>query len=87
MEIQIGSAVLSKAGRDKGRYMAVVGKEGDALLVADGTLRRIERPKKKNILHLGMTNTIISKDQLTDNRKLKTALKGRFGSMLHDEEV
>lgn len=49
-DLQIGQVVRSKAGRDKGRVFVVVGKFDDQhVLVADGDLRKIEKPKKKSL--------------------------------------
>lgn len=46
--ISIGQAVVSKAGRDRGRLFLVVEILDDVYVnVADGDLRPIERPKKK----------------------------------------
>ncbi|CCJ33288.1 MULTISPECIES: KOW domain-containing RNA-binding protein [Caloramator] len=51
--IALGQIVHSRAGRDKGRYFIVVGiVDENYVLIADGDLRKIERPKKKKIKHL-----------------------------------
>ena len=47
-EFTTGRAVLSKAGHDKNRFFAVVGTDGDYVLIADGHERKIESPKRKN---------------------------------------
>ena len=50
---ELGTVVLSKAGRDAGRYFVVVGKVDDQyVLVADGDLRKLANPKKKKLKHL-----------------------------------
>ena len=87
MDIQIGSAVLSKAGRDKGRFMAVIEMRDGYAWIADGRLRRIEKPKQKNIRHLGITGTVFTKDQMASNKALRNALRGRFEGCERDEEV
>ena len=52
-ELQIGQFVKSKAGRDKGHVMIVVGRVDEFhVLVADGDLRKLEKPKKKKVKHL-----------------------------------
>ncbi|MBE3593220.1 MAG: KOW domain-containing RNA-binding protein [Thermoanaerobacter sp.] len=59
-DLQIGQVVRSKAGRDKGRIFVVVGKFDDQhVLVADGDLRKIEKPKKKKFKHLQRYNDVI----------------------------
>jgi ribosomal protein L14E/L6E/L27E len=58
MNIQKGSIVRAKAGRDKGGFFVVIGVQGGYALIADGKRRRLEQPKKKNLLHLAPTNTV-----------------------------
>jgi ribosomal protein L14E/L6E/L27E len=49
----LGRLVVSKCGRDKGRAFLVVGAHGeDSLLISDGRLRKIGKPKKKKMKHL-----------------------------------
>lgn len=74
MEIIKGSVVISRAGRDKGYFMAVVGEDKGILLVADGKERPIGRPKRKNPKHLQKTNHRIELEQLTD-KKLRVFLR------------
>ena len=69
-----GRVVYSKAGRDKGHFMAVVGTEGESLLVCDGKERPLERPKKKNRKHIGLTNTVLDSGSMSTNRSLRRAL-------------
>ena len=51
-KLRIGQLVWSTQGRDAGRYYLVTGFTGDRVLVADGEVRTVNRPKKKNIRHL-----------------------------------
>lgn len=74
MDFEKGNVVISKAGRDKGYFMAVVGEEKGYPLVADGKERPLERPKRKNPKHLQKTNFNIDLEQLTD-KKLRTYLR------------
>jgi ribosomal protein L14E/L6E/L27E len=61
-EVTIGQFVKSKAGRDKDRVFIVVDIVDDLyVLVADGDLRKLERPKKKKRKHLSKYN-LISKE-------------------------
>lgn len=49
----LGRVVISKTGRDKNRAFLVVGRtDSDHLLLADGCLRKWERPKKKKRKHV-----------------------------------
>lgn len=48
-----GQFVVSSAGRDRGRFYLVTEVTGDRyVMVADGEIRRVESPKKKNVKHL-----------------------------------
>ncbi len=52
----LGSVVISKAGRDSGKYFVVVGGEGENYVhLADGDLRRLAKPKKKKAKHVAQT--------------------------------
>jgi ribosomal protein L14E/L6E/L27E len=56
----LGGIVRSKAGRDKGRKFIIVGIP-DALyvLISDGRLRKIEKPKKKKNKHVEFTGVVV----------------------------
>lgn len=58
MDITVGSAVYSRAGRDKGELFIVLRAEGDYVYLADGKKRRVSNPKKKKIKHLNKTNFV-----------------------------
>ncbi len=60
--IQIGSIVFSRAGRDAGRFFIVTEITDDTFVkIADGRLRKLEKPKKKKIKHLKATGDIATK--------------------------
>lgn len=60
MEISLGQVVYSKTGRDSKRKLIVVGIIDELyVLISDGDLRRIEKPKKKKVKHLEFTSDII----------------------------
>ena len=74
MDIVKGSVVIAKAGRDKGKAFAVIEVlDPRTVLIADGKRRPIERPKRKNVVHLQMTRTTV--DCITTNRQLRNTLK------------
>ena len=51
-----GDVVIVRRGKHTGTQFVVVGAEGlDRVYIADGRNYRVERPKKKNILHLQRT--------------------------------
>ena len=74
--IGIGQIVKSIKGRDKGRFFIVIGKfDKDHLLIVDGDIRKIDKPKKKKIKHLVKLD-IISKeviDRISNNNKITNA--------------
>lgn len=51
--IEIGEIVRSKAGRDRGRAFVILAiLDAEYVLLVDGRLRTLERPKKKKRKHL-----------------------------------
>lgn len=74
MELKIGSVVRSKAGRDKGKLMAVVGIGEKTVALCDGKERRLEKPKQKNPLHIAPSKTVLDAEAMATNRSLKKAL-------------
>ena len=54
--ITVRRVVRSKAGRDSGRLFLVVRiLDEEHLMIADGDLRKLEKPKKKKLRHLAAT--------------------------------
>ena len=75
--IELGSVVFSKAGRDAGRFYIVTEIVSDEFVrIADGELRRIDKPKLKKIRHLRVEAV---------NEKL--AEKLRDGKKVFDAEI
>lgn len=80
--IPLGTICYSKSGRDKGRYYAVVGIiDPDYVLIADGMLRKLSKPKKKKLKHLKMKPIVLNAigEKLSEGKKvfdaeLKSAL-------------
>ena len=76
MEIVRGTVVRSKAGHDKGLYLAVLKVEGRYALTADGKTRSLSSPKKKNVIHLAATAAVLDEAQMENDSVLRKALKG-----------
>ena len=74
MQVKIGSVVISKAGHDSGDYFAVMDFDDRNVFISDGKQRKVEKPKKKNLKHIAVTQTVLEEDRLQTNRKLKRAL-------------
>jgi len=56
-QLDLGQLVISTAGRDKGKVMLVIKiLDSNFVYVADGELRKVEKPKKKKIIHLKALN-------------------------------
>lgn len=61
----IGSIVRSKCGRDRKRVFLIVGVCNDGsgrVLVADGVLHPLAKPKKKNLNHLAVLAAAADKE-------------------------
>lgn len=77
-EIKTGQLVRSLAGRDKGKhYLVLQTIDHRYALVVDGRTRTLDRPKKKNIVHLqhyerwADFKELIDREQLTDSQIIK----------------
>ena len=68
-----GSVVKSNAGRDQGRYYVAVSAEDRFVFIADGKVRKLQNPKRKNVKHISPTSVVISLSEMT-NKKLSKLL-------------
>lgn len=74
LPIEIGSIVVSLAGRDEGRRFIVIQEvDDDFVMVANGRLRRMDRLKKKRRKHLKPTGEVVwqLRDRLADGRPVE----------------
>lgn len=84
LNVTIGQVVYSKAGRDTGKKFIIVGIVDESyVLISDGDLRRIEKPKKKKIKHLEVTQEVsellnekLEKKLKLTNSELRKSLEG-----------
>lgn len=53
-----GQIVYSKSGRDKKRPFIVFDFDEEYVYLVDGSLRKLEKPKKKKIKHVQIVNQI-----------------------------
>ena len=74
MEVQRGQIMRSLAGHDKGDLQVVLETEGVFAYMADGKRRKLEAPKKKKLIHLAPTGTVLGEESLSTNRQIRTAL-------------
>lgn len=76
MNLSLGQVVKSKAGRDKGKDFIVVQIIDEAhVALADGDLRKMEKPKRKKIKHLEPTGVIVEvvKEKLETGNKVSNS--------------
>lgn len=65
--LEVGRLVTSKMGRDSGKKYVVIGFYDDShVQVADGFVRTINRPKRKNIKHLVVHQESLGAETLDD---------------------
>ena len=75
MKLENGTVVYSLAGHDKGDFQVVVEFDDKYAKVCDGKYRPLERPKKKKLIHIKVTNTVLSEDSLKTNKSIRVSLK------------
>ena len=51
-DINISDVVVSRAGRDEGKWFYVIGEDHDCLMLANGKDRPLDRPKRKKRKHV-----------------------------------
>jgi large subunit ribosomal protein L14e len=88
----LGQVVRVLQGREAGQYMIIVGMIDDRfVLLADGEKRKMNKPKKKNIQHVELTNYISPEVQNSlletgrvTNGKLRFAISKFAGEIVTD---
>ena len=79
MQFVTGMVVRSKAGHDKGSFFVVTALADGFALLSDGKARTLTAPKRKNLLHLAATHTVLPPDKMTDSeiRSILAVFHGR----------
>ena len=75
MDFVRGSVVRAKAGRDKEGFFVVLESKERYVLICDGSRRSLKHPKKKNILHLALTKSVLDEDSMKTDRAIRKALR------------
>lgn len=82
MEKEIGGFAVPKAGHDKGKLYVIVGYEDGKYLLADGRVRTLEKPRKKQKKHLeflhiqaGIKGLLSGENCSVQNEEIKRAIK------------
>ena len=76
MKVALGQIVVSRAGRDAGRRFVIVRVIDDSFVeISDGDLRKLEKPKKKKIKHLNITDEKVEslEEKLKSNARITNA--------------
>lgn len=73
--LEIGTVVRSIAGHDKLRYYVVVESLSDKVMIVDGKVRKLAKPKAKNLKHVAATHIKISLDEITSDKALRRILE------------
>lgn len=87
MLFQTGMIVRSKKGHDKGRFYAVHSISGNNVLLTDGDTRKGDRLKKKNMIHLAPTKTVLNDVQLASDSEIRKILAVFDGRVALPKEV
>jgi ribosomal protein L14E/L6E/L27E len=87
----LGKIAYSKSGRDQGKVFVVVSVLDDEYVyVCDGSLRPVEKPKKKKIKHLEFTNIIAEEIEsllMSDEKVTNAVIKRILQSYDNNREV
>lgn len=90
-ENYLGKVVYSKAGRDKDGCFIIIGVIDDKYVyISDGNLRKIEKPKKKKLKHLFITEIVYEDviDKLKSNDAVSnSAIRKFLKSVCSNKEV
>lgn len=74
MLLKSGQIVRSIAGHDKNKFYVIVTAAQNSVTIADGKARKLDKPKRKNVLHVRPTNTVLDLSVLTTDKKLRKAI-------------
>ena len=80
MQFEKGMVVRSKKGHDKGKFFVIAGLDGGTALLIDSAGRTAQAPKRKNLVHLAPTKTVLDEKTLESDgeiRKILAAFNGR----------
>ena len=58
--MKVGQIVTVKNGRDKNSLMVVLMAEERYVFLVDGRIRKLARPKRKNIKHVSPTKAVVN---------------------------
>lgn len=77
-----GKLAVSRSGHDKGQHYVIVGEDDRYVFLADGDLKPVEKPKKKNRKHIQViknlpeaVDDILKESVPAKNLEIKRAIK------------
>jgi len=87
VDVEPGQLVKSLVGRDKGKHYLIIGFEASRVLLADGRIRSINRPKKKNPKHLQPYRCIVPgvKERIRQGNLRDTEVRNILNTFLSNE--
>jgi ribosomal protein L14E/L6E/L27E len=94
--LKTGQIVISKQGKDSGKWYIVAGFSGDGrrVFLVDGGKRTWDRPKRKNPLHVQPTRTVIKEvaemaeaNRMMNDERLRSILNDARGRALETGKV
>lgn len=88
--VRTGCLVSSAMGRDRGKFYLVIGSDSTSRVkVADGEVRKVENPKRKNIKHLHFYDAVakgVSTKAESGNRITNVDIRRELKSLLESPE-
>lgn len=77
-----GKLAISKSGHDKDSIYVIIKEDADKVLLADGRLKTVEKPKRKNKKHIQIIKKLpkeitemLPQDREFRNEEVKRAIK------------
>lgn len=75
MEVKKGLVVRSIAGHDKGQFKVIINESNGYVFLCDGKSHPLTKLKKKKVIHLRFTNTVLEEKTLDTDKSIRLALK------------
>lgn len=72
--METGTVVRSMRGHDKNRFYVVLAYESGKVYIADGKMRKLEKPKWKNEKHVAKTNMVVDVNEYPTDKSLRRLL-------------
>lgn len=82
-----GMIVRSKKGHDKGKFYVIYDTAEKAAYLIDGAGRTPAAPKRKNIIHLAPTRTVLSEAMIRSDSEIRKTLAVFGGRVALPKEV